>query len=250
MAQERLDDACARLQSGEKIPHAEYKRPYNGAAGIPIREEVLERIGDTVITRNTYGARCLNTPNLLFADIDFEFVRPKSVLPRFLQSLFSLRAADPFAQSREQLQLFIAKNPSWNLRIYRSPAGLRIMATHAPFDPRSAETADFFSAIQVDSLYALMCKNQNCFRARLTAKPWRIGIEKHMPPRPGIWPVNPLRLPERTRWVSYYEKQAANYAACHFIESIGSGKTDFQLRRTIELHDSQSQALNSKLKLA
>ena len=27
--------------------------------------------GDTIITRNSYGARCLNSPNALFADVDF-----------------------------------------------------------------------------------------------------------------------------------------------------------------------------------
>lgn len=250
MAQERLDDACARLQGGEQIQRAEYKRPYNGAAGMPIREEILDRVGDSVITRNTYGARCLNTPNLLFADIDFEFVRAPSIFPRFLQALFPSRTADPLAYSRKQLELFIQRNPAWNLRIYRSPAGLRIMATHAPMDPRSPEVVAFFSAIQADQLYVHMCKNQNCFRARLTAKPWRIGIDRHMPPRPGIWPVHPSRLEERTQWVTHYERQAANYAACHFIESIGSGKVDFQLRRTMELHDSESRATRTNLKIA
>jgi len=36
---------------------------------VPIREEIVSRHGDTIITRNSYGARCLNTPNALFADI-------------------------------------------------------------------------------------------------------------------------------------------------------------------------------------
>jgi hypothetical protein len=39
--------------------------PYNGAAGVPIREEIVGRHGETVITRNSYGARCLNMPNVL-----------------------------------------------------------------------------------------------------------------------------------------------------------------------------------------
>lgn len=49
---------------------------YNGAQGVPIREEVLERHGDTVITRNGYGAKCLNTPDVLFADVDFDTALP------------------------------------------------------------------------------------------------------------------------------------------------------------------------------
>ena len=37
-----------------------------GGIGLPIREEVLARNGDDVITRNSYGARCLNEPDVLF----------------------------------------------------------------------------------------------------------------------------------------------------------------------------------------
>ena len=43
----------------------EPRMPYNGAAGVPIREEIVGRHGETVITRNSYGARCLNMPNVL-----------------------------------------------------------------------------------------------------------------------------------------------------------------------------------------
>ncbi len=36
---------------------------------------MLERHGEDVITRNAYGARCLNSPDALFADVDFD-LRP------------------------------------------------------------------------------------------------------------------------------------------------------------------------------
>ncbi|UUZ50590.1 hypothetical protein LP420_12790 [Massilia sp. B-10] len=70
-AQARADEALKRAVSGEPLPRRERKVPYNGADGLPIREEVVARHGETVITRNSYGARCLNTPDVLFADIDF-----------------------------------------------------------------------------------------------------------------------------------------------------------------------------------
>ncbi len=66
----RVREAFDRVQRGEQLPRFEYKRAYNGAEGVPIREEILERHGDVIITRNGYGARCLNTPNVLFADLD------------------------------------------------------------------------------------------------------------------------------------------------------------------------------------
>ena len=70
-ADARAEDAFARIVAGEKLARRELKMSYNGAVGVPIREEVLSRHEGAVITRNIYGARCLNTPNVLFADIDF-----------------------------------------------------------------------------------------------------------------------------------------------------------------------------------
>src|SRR5450432_2742742 len=71
-ADARAQDALQRLLAGEVLPRREPKTAYNGADGVPIREEILSRHGETIVTRNSYGARCLNTPNVFFADIDFE----------------------------------------------------------------------------------------------------------------------------------------------------------------------------------
>lgn len=70
MADARADEAMRRINAGEKLDWREQKVPHNGADGLPIREEVLARHGDEVITRNSYGAHCLNSPKALFADID------------------------------------------------------------------------------------------------------------------------------------------------------------------------------------
>ena len=70
-ADARAKEALARILAGEKLHRRDHKIPYNGAEGLPIREEILSTHGDAVITRNSYGAHCLNTPSVLFADIDF-----------------------------------------------------------------------------------------------------------------------------------------------------------------------------------
>ncbi|MFT4843826.1 MAG: hypothetical protein ACI8UD_002340 [Planctomycetota bacterium] len=58
--------------SGAKlVPSHERKLPYGGL-GLPIREEIVARNGADIITRNGYGARCLNEPDVLFADIDMQ----------------------------------------------------------------------------------------------------------------------------------------------------------------------------------
>jgi len=78
-ARERVREAAARARAGESVRTADQKVAYNGADGLPIREQIIERHGDSVITRNSYGALCLNTPNVLFADIDVPVSRHTSV---------------------------------------------------------------------------------------------------------------------------------------------------------------------------
>jgi hypothetical protein len=63
MAEQRADEALASLLAGKPLARRERKAAYNGASGVPIREEVLARVGETVITRNGYGAHCLNPPS-------------------------------------------------------------------------------------------------------------------------------------------------------------------------------------------
>jgi hypothetical protein len=72
MAETRVDEALQQILAGARLERRESLGVYNGADGVPIREEVVSRSGASVISRNSYGARCLNTPDVLFADIDFE----------------------------------------------------------------------------------------------------------------------------------------------------------------------------------
>ena len=88
-ADDRARAAMAELQAGRKVAQREQKLPYGGF-GLPIREQILAKRGDIVITRNSYGAHCLNEPDVLFADIDFD--------PRLLPAVewmftFAIRAA-------------------------------------------------------------------------------------------------------------------------------------------------------------
>lgn len=264
-AQARVDDALARAVSGEPLPRRERKVPYNGGDGLPIREEVVARFDETVITRNSYGARCLNTPGVLFADIDFpnapsaRMVRGTALaLLAIVAGAVSLLVAAGkhsgtlsitgtvgalltllFAATIANLVLRVTV---WLVHVYRTPAGLRLLATHRLFDPLEAEVAECFRELGTDPVYVAMCLNQHCFRARVSAKPWRIGIEGRLTPRPGIWPVSPERLPQRRAWLERYDRAAAGFAACRFVESIGSGVSVPAARTVQELHDELCQA--------
>lgn len=288
MAEARVAEALTRALAGEKLARRERKLAYNGAAGLPIREEVLSRSGDEVITRNSYGARCLNSPHALFADIDFEprhSVRDAfavfallaalvgvigwwlqhwawvlgltglalvltAPLTRWLRHATIAAQGGPAQRARARLLNFLSQHPEWSVRLYATPNGLRLLATHRPFDPSSPEVQRFFDAVGADPLYVRMCVNQRCFRARLSAKPWRMGINEHLRPRPGVWPVDASRRPQRERWVTRYEQVAAGFAACRWIETLGSGQVHPSLRAVVDLHDRESRALQNGLPLA
>jgi len=289
MADARAEEALREAVAGRKVARRERKVPYGGAQGLPIREEVIARAGDAVITRNAYGARCLNTPDALFADVDFETsgslklkfgiftalliaaavlvwgydyplwfgitiaVAALSVSARLGNLVAKLRVALSGGhewQARRRLLAFLAAHPDWSVRLYRTPAGLRLLVTHAPQIPVDASVEEFLLAVGTDPVYITMCRYQHCFRARLTAKPWRIGIESHMKPRPGVWPVRPERRAERAAWIARYEAQAARYAACAYVESVGSGAVHAKLAPLIELHDRECRALAAGTPLA
>ncbi len=70
-------------------------------------------------------------------------------------------------------ELWTRNHSDWGWRIYRTRAGLRLLATHALFDPETAAADGVFDALGADPLYRQLCKTQKCFRARLTPKYWR-----------------------------------------------------------------------------
>lgn len=288
MARQRAEAAIQQARSGQPLLRREPKRAYNGAEGVPIREEVLERHGPEVISRNSYGAHCLNTPRVLFADVDLDRSMPKTwlaavwslalalsviagywtqrwalctvatvlgasvlvALMRKAYAAYARRHGVPEAAARGRLKAFLAAHPDWLVRIYKTPAGLRYVVVHASFDPLSAEVAKFFQAVDADPLYVRMCQRQRCFRARLTGKPWRMGIEHHLRPRPGLWPVAPERLALRKGWVDAYERIAEHFSACHFVDEQGAGKATAEITEVVSLHDEASRALRWDLPLA
>ncbi len=286
-ADRRAEEALQRLIAGEKLPRREPKMPYNGADGMPIREEILARQGDAILTRNAYGAKCLNTPNVLFADIDYHNEHKSTLIlvalsgatfllllaglltssrGAFLLALLALFALgylvlkilDRFrlglnrrakARALCRVKAFAVTHPDWHLRLYRTPAGLRVLVMHQTFQPDDPAVAECFRALGTDPVYVRMCRNQQCFRARVSPKPWRIGVSQHLRPRPGVWPVAPERLHLRQEWVEKYEAAARDYASCAFVESLGSSAVHPDARRVQELHDELCRA-NSQLPLA
>lgn len=287
-AEQRALEAMDAILSGRKLPRRELRSNY-GIDGVPIREQIVERHGDVIVTRNSYGALCLNTPDVLFADMDFETAPSGCVLPLMacvaalvagfaggtalwgwksglgaavlmllasnvvvlaLKRLAFVLGGGAERRALARVESFAARHPDWHLRLYRTPAGLRVLAMHRTFSPQDEDAGRLFSALQADGLYSTMCKVQNCFRARLTAKPWRIGIDKRIRPPVAAWSREQALLPERLTWIAGYERKAMGFAACRFLKPFGDeARVDPKAARVRDLHDDMSRA-GSTLPLA
>jgi hypothetical protein len=295
-ARQRVEEAVAALRSGGPealagFTRRERKVAYAGGQGLPIREEIVREWpeAEAVLTRNGYGALCLNTTRALFVDVDQPVSRvPMGValvtlaagvagilfgprlsgLGRFHSFLIAagvvgwvaltiarllqrrdLRHKSPVAWALARAKEWCASHPAWRVAVYETPGGARLLPLHAPFDPAADETYAFMEFVGVDPLYARMSRLQQCFRARVSAKPWRAGISEHFHPG-GVWPVtDPTKLARRAAWVETYERAARKFAACRLVEVVGAGRPDPGVLTVQAIHDDLSQA-TSRLPLA
>lgn len=203
-----------RLQGGERWRY--------GYPDRQVREEVLQSSAGTggdvdwAVTRNAYGCEVLNAARLVFVDVDDSSGK---LTPHLLRA-----------------RQWAERHPGWAFRVYRTAAGLRLMATHAPVgsdDPVVAR--DLFPGLQADALYAQLCRTQRCFRARLTPKPWRIGLGgPHF-----RWPWQDDSARRRYEdWRGRYLEVALGFATCELVEEIGPAKAvHAELAPLLALHD-------------
>lgn len=283
----RLQEAVKTLESEGSVRRIDHKVPYNGAEGIPIREEIISRHQDVVITRNSYGARCLNVADVLFADVDFAYQTPFliSALSFIVLAAVAIFVGLNMSSWRVLLGLLIgviiftpllayavdksllmlaggqekrrlkhiakvsAENPDLHIRLYRTPLGLRVLLMDDIYDPASDVSATILNGFNSDPLYVRMCKNQHCFRARVSPKPWRIGVER-LTPRPGVWPISSDLLADRARWVKEYEESSINYSSCQFLMTLGSDKVHEKAEFVRRLHDDMCKVFRNDLKIA
>ena len=57
-----------------------------------------------------------------------------------------------------------------------------------------------------DRLYVSLCASQQCYRARLTPKPWRIGMRRYS---------------GDASWVGDYDSRRRDYAVCRLVCAKG-----------------------------
>jgi hypothetical protein len=242
-AAERLQRVLDLLSRGDRKRAQRYGYP-----GRPLREEVLRefRAADgtlrAAVTRNSYGCLVLNTTDLMFVDVD----APEAKESGFLAGLFGFRQPDHTREPEAFTNTLLARVndwvgrwPGWGWRVYRTAAGIRLLATHETFAPDHAMCRAAFDTFEADPLYQKLCAAQKCFRARLTPKPWRCDVDKP----PGRWPWANEKTEARFRkWAAEYAKSAERHATCHLMRHFGNTNIDPGLRELVEFHDQATRA--------
>jgi len=199
----------------------------------PLREPLLRELTDeqgelfAAITRNAYGCLVLNTSRVMFIDVDLPQKQPG-----FLARLFGKKPVAHEALSLERADAWVRDHAGWGFRAYRTRAGLRYLVTHALFDPVSKETGVIMEAFDADPLYRKLCCVQESFRARLTPKPWRVGVPALTVPYP--YDKTDYLLES---WLREYDQSAKASATCALLGEIGSAHVHPEVARVIALHD-------------
>lgn len=170
------------------------------------------------------------------------------------------------------IQKRIISHPSESFRLYQTPAGFRIIATHDTVSPNDEIVAEWFAYFHADANYVRLCQAQQCFRARVTAKPWRMAevtktstLDKSIPTT-DFWsmPADDVdaieneprhaELAAREQWIKDYDSFAKNYSACRYLESFASRDShkniaQININKFIDWHDNACQ-VDKELPLA
>ena len=211
-----------------------------------MREQVLRTFRHAdgsvsgAVTRNSYGCLVLNTATAMFVDVDEHS-------PSLLSGLKRLFGGGPFESNvLTKVQRWIDARPGWGWRVYRTRAGIRLLATHQPIPSDDAICQTAFHEFGADWLYRKLCVNQKCFRARLTPKPWRCGIDK--PRHRWPWPDSAAESAFET-WNQGYLAAAGQYATCKLLGQFGNPAMDPALEPLAAFHD-EATRVSSGLRLA
>ncbi|WFB36312.1 hypothetical protein P3T73_00855 [Kiritimatiellota bacterium B12222] len=193
--------------------HSEIREP------IIVEDEKHPDAPEWVITRNRYGALVLNVASVVFIDVD--------CLPGGCLSLGSMKGKEKvLAQivhtiERDQLAC----------KVYETYAGYRLVLTDRLLTPDAQDSVAVMQKFKSDKLYATLCLKHECYRARLSPKPYRIGVDV-----PKLTIEN-YQDPEMVAWVKGYEATSAKYGVCKVVMDAPENQVLPEVKRILEIHD-------------
>ena len=199
----------------------------------PIKEYVAEVIDSSnVITICRYGAKILNTSQYTVLDLDDYPID-------FMDIFKSVRKLPKKERIVHKFLQRIKKYPEIgsDFRIYETAKGIRVIGK-TYIDPSVRSFHSFMRKFAVDWIYIAMCKKQNCYRARLTPKPYRMRFKT-------IKVRSPLDCEQQPYldWEKDYHKESGRFSVVKFVESVG---TDFSYDPVIKLHDEMCGAVRGR----
>lgn len=223
-----LSEADAREAAREQIAMVQARIDANDGQRaesyeVAIREEIVKELSkDAIVTRNRYGAEVLNCARLVMIDVDHA---PE---PGFWASLFRRDKRTPKQRMLDRILEVAHRNGDRSLgfRIYETHNGYRILVTGRSMIPTDPVVQRLFDDMHCDPLYALLCRRQDCFRARLTPKPSRMR-QKAIRLR---FPYDPETRSALTDWLPPYNDRSRLYTVCRLIEVVGDAHADEVVR--------------------
>ena len=216
--------------------------PYGDA---PLREEVVQRFEDAqgnlyaAVTRNGYGSLVLNAARVMFIDIDFPATQRSGGLMAFFARLFGKSPPLPDAQQEQE------ETQRIDCSSYSNTTGLgHSRLSYAGRRPRSGDARPFRSDFRCGLGHAEGCRGRSvvraalqgaeCFRARLTPKPWRCGHNVNRT----VWPREGERQQQRfDKWLAAYMSHQSQYATCRYLGTLGSNAVHPDVETIVEVHD-------------
>jgi hypothetical protein len=236
-AQQKADDRIREL--AQRVGFGETLNRY-GYDERPLREEIVQGVDNdrgsevAIVTRNLYGALVLNAANAMFIDIDFADKGTAGSAGGGFSWGFGKRAPSQEDQHVERITSWANSHPDVGLRVYRTAAGLRCLITNQTFEPTRSHALDVLRAFESDQLYVRLCKAQDCFRARLTPKPWRCNMTP--PPWRYPWANADAEINYRV-WERHYEQVSRSYAVCQLVKQLGPHEVHPDVAPVLTLHD-------------
>lgn len=209
-------------------------------------EPILNKFDGGWVSFNSYNAQCLNLERIWIADIDFDDVISAARMEwqrnysrEDIATLSTVGYGNAEETStvtdnlRQELVSISANTAVAGLevgqyRLYETCGGIRVIRLDQPMEPRSRESVRNHLFCGADQRYQELCLYQNCYRARLTPKPWRgsnqpIRVTRH---------IGDCAITGKTEG----EERKVNW---------GKLKPSHDLNKLIEYHDDKTQAFGS-----
>ncbi|PCJ16779.1 MAG: hypothetical protein COB04_10065 [Gammaproteobacteria bacterium] len=222
------DAAVHAKKIEQRISEGESKEDYE----VAIKEHVAEIIDESnIITICRYGAKVLNTTQYTILDLDDY---PVSFFDWF-KSLGKLTKKERIVYKFERN---IKRYPMLgnDFRIYETTKGVRVIGKKY-IQPSGKKYSSIMRKLNVDRIYIQLSKKQNCYRARITPKPYRMKINT-------IKVKSPLDCEREPylSWAKDYDARAERFTVVKLLKSIGQ---DFSHEPVIKIHDQIANASKS-----